>query len=192
MLVLVGSAAVGCLVGGCAAGDGEADGDAAVSGGMGAAQTTAGAGSGSAGDVATGADAGPEGDAADTDAMSDEEARSALAEAGLAADAANGEDTAGSAGRSAAESAGESAGTAPGADAAGQALFDDICSVCHGDDGTGRIGLDLTISTLAPDEVREVLLYGRPETQMAGFAEILTEAEIDSLVAFVASLRQRG
>lgn len=128
--------------------------------------------------------------------MSDEEARSALAEAGLAADAANGDGTGGSAGRSAGESAGESAdasaGTAPGADAAGQALFDDICSVCHGDDGTGRIGLDLTISTLAPDEVREVLRYGRPETQMAGFAEILTEAEIDSLVAFVASLRQRG
>ena len=128
--------------------------------------------------------------------MSDEEARSALAEAGLGADEASGGDAGGSAGgsagRSAGESAGESTGTAPGADAAGQALFDDICSICHGDDGTGRIGLDLTISTLAPDEVREVLLYGRPETQMAGFAEILTDAEIDSLVAFVASLRDSG
>lgn len=112
--------------------------------------------------------------------MTDESARSALAEAGLAADAAHAGDV------------DPAAVPAPAVDPAGQALFDDICAVCHGPDGTGRIGLDLTISTLAPDEVREVLLHGRSETQMAGFAEILTGSEIDTLVAFVTALRQQG
>ena len=164
-----------------------------------AAPADAGAPGPTAGDSAV-TGAGPEADAATGSAMSDEDARSALAEAGLAVDEGNGEDagdstggtTEGSDGGSAGASASRPAGTAPGADPAGQTLFDDICAVCHGDDGTGRIGLDLTISTLSPDEVRDVLLHGRPETQMTGFAEILNEAEIDSLVAYVTSLRQRG
>lgn len=176
VLVLLGPAAVGCSAGGGGAGpEATGSGSAAVPVQTVAAQEAA------AGPAV--ADAGSEDDAAAGGAMSAEDAQAALVEAGLAADA----------GETASDGeAGESAGTAPRVDAASQTLFDGICAVCHGDDGTGRIGLDLTISTLTPEEVRDVLLYGRPETQMAGFAEILSESEIDSLVAFVASLRRRG
>lgn len=174
VVVLLGLAAVGCSGGDGGAGP-EATGSAAAPVQTVAAQEAAG------GPAVV--DAGSEDDAAAGGAMSAEDAQAALVEAGLAADAA---ETASDG------DAGESAGSAPRVDAASQTLFDDICAVCHGDDGTGRIGLDLTISTLAPEEVRNVLLYGRPETQMAGFAEILSESEIDSLVAFVTSLRRRG
>lgn len=121
---------------------------------------------------------------AQAEAAPDEDAQRLLAEAGSSAETSA---------VAATETGADSRGSATQAvDPAGQALFDDICAVCHGPDGTGRIGLDLTISTLTADEVREVLLNGRTETQMAGFAEILTSAEIDSLVAFVATLRRQG
>ncbi len=58
-------------------------------------------------------------------------------------------------------------------EAPGEALYRQHCQACH---GAGRLGgsgptlLPESLSRLKPAQAREVILHGRPATQMAGFA----------------------
>lgn len=73
-------------------------------------------------------------------------------------------------------------------EAPGEALYRQHCQACH---GAGRLGgsgptlLPESLSRLKPAQAREVILHGRPATQMAGFAGQLDDAAADALVAYL-------
>ncbi len=75
---------------------------------------------------------------------------------------------------------------AGGLDAAG--LFAGICAECHGKDRLGGIGpalLPENLGRLKPAAAREIVAGGAPATQMPGFSDQLSEAEIAALVELV-------
>ncbi|MBI4303274.1 MAG: cytochrome c [Chloroflexi bacterium] len=66
-------------------------------------------------------------------------------------------------------------------------LFATNCSVCHGPNRQGAVGLGpaLTPTSLAQrsdDEIRNTILKGRPSTAMTGFEGRLSPKEIDDLI----------
>lgn len=67
-------------------------------------------------------------------------------------------------------------------------LFVEQCGECHGPDRLGRMGPALIPESLArlrkPAAVA-VIAKGRPQTQMPGFADKLTEAQIASLIEYI-------
>jgi len=68
------------------------------------------------------------------------------------------------------------------------ALYQRLCAQCHGSDRLGLTGPALipeNFARLKPAEARGVILNGRPASQMAAFADRLTEAEAQSLVDLV-------
>ena len=68
------------------------------------------------------------------------------------------------------------------------ALYQRLCAECHGSDRLGLTGPALipeNFARLKPAEARGVILHGRPASQMAAFADRLTEAEAQSLVDLV-------
>ncbi len=73
----------------------------------------------------------------------------------------------------------------------GAALYSQRCAMCHGADGTGGVGPDLTTTEYiygkSATEVTESIANGRPKG-MPGFAEQLSEDELTSLVDYVLSL----
>lgn len=69
-----------------------------------------------------------------------------------------------------------------GDSAAGAGVFADNCAVCHGADGTGGSGPDVT-SEDDEAEVAEVVLFG--EEEMTPFDGVLTDQEIADVVAYV-------
>jgi cytochrome c oxidase cbb3-type subunit 3 len=75
----------------------------------------------------------------------------------------------------------------------GQELFASHCAACHGAEGKGGIGPDLTASDYAygssPEAVRASIAEGRPGG-MPGFGNQLSGAEIEALAEFVGSLRR--
>jgi mono/diheme cytochrome c family protein len=71
----------------------------------------------------------------------------------------------------------------------GAVVYADSCAVCHGADGTGDLGSDLTsvIPSMDDDEIISVLLNGLEGTTMPSFAEALDNQAIADVVAHVTS-----
>lgn len=69
-----------------------------------------------------------------------------------------------------------------------KALYQQHCAVCHGEQRTGAMGpalLPESLVRIRPAEVLEVITHGRVATQMPGFAQQLSTAELTALAAFV-------
>ncbi|CAM5197693.1 Nitrite reductase [Castellaniella denitrificans] len=67
-------------------------------------------------------------------------------------------------------------------------LYQTHCVACHGEQrlgGTGPALLPESLSRIRTAEARDVILHGRPASQMAGFAATLTDQEIDALVKYL-------
>jgi mono/diheme cytochrome c family protein len=69
---------------------------------------------------------------------------------------------------------------------AGADVYDDNCATCHGDDGTGDIGSDLTqrVPEMSDDEIVSTVLNGLKGTTMPSFADVLDNQAIADVVAF--------
>lgn len=77
----------------------------------------------------------------------------------------------------------------------GKALFVQNCVMCHGDDGQGRVGADLTkgFASINPQQfVRATVAEGVENTAMPAWGQNyggpLTDSEIDDIAAFIISL----
>ena len=80
--------------------------------------------------------------------------------------------------------------TGPAAAADAPALYVTHCASCHGADRLGAIGpalLPESLGRLKPEAAAAVIRNGRPATQMPGFAGTLTEADIATLAALIAT-----
>ncbi|MCB2018822.1 MAG: c-type cytochrome [Hydrogenophaga sp.] len=76
--------------------------------------------------------------------------------------------------------------SAPVVDA--QALYQQHCAACHGEQRTGLMGpalLPESLSRLRPAEALKVITSGRPATQMPAFSEKLSATEIAALAAHI-------
>jgi cytochrome c oxidase cbb3-type subunit 3 len=80
----------------------------------------------------------------------------------------------------------------------GESIFQKNCAFCHGADGTGRnwIGSflephprDLTASavmaTMTPERLAGVIRDGLPETSMPAWKSVLSEADVQAVVAYI-------
>ncbi len=70
------------------------------------------------------------------------------------------------------------------------ALYRDHCAACHGGDRLGGMGpalLPENLGRLRKTEAAAVVLEGRTSTQMPGFGDRLSPAEVDSLVELIYS-----
>ncbi|HXV22276.1 MAG TPA: c-type cytochrome [Desulfuromonadales bacterium] len=80
----------------------------------------------------------------------------------------------------------------PADTAAGKELYASHCAACHGAEGKGGIGPDLTRPDYkygrTPEAVAESIRNGRP-AGMPAFGSQLSAAETESLTAFVLSLK---
>jgi mono/diheme cytochrome c family protein len=77
-----------------------------------------------------------------------------------------------------------------GAAGSGAAAYEAHCAECHGAGRLGGMGpalLPENLGRLTPDKAKAVIADGRPATQMPGFAERLSEREIEDLVALIYS-----
>lgn len=72
---------------------------------------------------------------------------------------------------------------------AGELVFADTCASCHGVDGTGGTGPDLTAESEDDAELVEVILYGDGEMPAQ---DQLTDQEVADVVAFVQSIATGG
>ena len=73
---------------------------------------------------------------------------------------------------------------AAAADATAEALYQQHCQSCHGQDRLGGAGPALLPESLArikPEEARSVIRDGRPASQMAAYKALLDEAQIAAL-----------
>ncbi len=77
----------------------------------------------------------------------------------------------------------------------GGQVYDANCAVCHGPDGQGRVGADLSQDFPAIDLtvfLRQTVAAGVPGTRMPAWSQSnggpLTDSEIDDVVAFVETL----
>ncbi|MGE0395489.1 MAG: c-type cytochrome [Kofleriaceae bacterium] len=74
----------------------------------------------------------------------------------------------------------------------GEPLYAKHCASCHGDRTTRRDSIHLAnmmFQAQAQDPfIKYAIVNGRPGTKMAGFANVLSDAEIDHVVAYVRSL----
>jgi mono/diheme cytochrome c family protein len=67
-------------------------------------------------------------------------------------------------------------------------LYERHCAACHGAERLGGQGpalLPETFARLRPAQASEVIARGRAATQMPGFADSLSAAEIEALTRFV-------
>ncbi|MGL6000012.1 MAG: cytochrome D1 domain-containing protein [Pseudomonas proteolytica] len=79
------------------------------------------------------------------------------------------------------------ASAAHGATDAG-ADYQQHCQSCHGLNRVGSSGpalLPESLGRIKPAEIRQVIEHGRPASQMAAFAPLLTAQQIDGLVSFL-------
>jgi cytochrome c2 len=71
----------------------------------------------------------------------------------------------------------------------GRAAFSSNCAPCHGDDGTGGMGPNLTANTFvqskSDEELVDFILSGREGTAMDGFEGILGSEEINNIIAIL-------
>jgi cytochrome c-L len=80
--------------------------------------------------------------------------------------------------------------------ASGRALYDQWCASCHLADGAGRIGPNLTDTTVVhPRVATDVglfeIIYGGGSGAMQSFGNRLTQDEILRVMAFVETLKKR-
>jgi cytochrome c oxidase cbb3-type subunit III len=75
---------------------------------------------------------------------------------------------------------------------AGAKIFAQHCAMCHGAEGKGGIGPDLTRTTFtygkSEDDIRHTIEQGRPNG-MPAFGNQLSEDQIENVAAFVLSLK---
>ena len=73
----------------------------------------------------------------------------------------------------------------------GAKLYGRNCASCHGENGTGGIGIPLALpsfqSSISDDYLRKTIHLGRPGRVMPTFASSLGEDEIDAIVRYVRS-----
>jgi mono/diheme cytochrome c family protein len=87
----------------------------------------------------------------------------------------------------------------------GKALYETRCSPCHGLDGAGDGPAAAALvpkprnfrdpqfwQGRTPVQLRLVVKQGKPGTMMAPFDGVLSEAEIDDVVAYVQGFRPKG
>jgi mono/diheme cytochrome c family protein len=71
----------------------------------------------------------------------------------------------------------------------GRAAFSSNCAPCHGDDGTGGMGPNLTANTFvqskSDEELVDFILSGREGTAMDGFEGILGSEEINNIITIL-------
>lgn len=76
--------------------------------------------------------------------------------------------------------------------AAGKQLFGNMCAACHGDNGKGGVGPDLTVSKYKYGKSRldiaKTISEGRPGG-MPGFSSQISKEQVESLVEYVMSLK---
>jgi len=71
----------------------------------------------------------------------------------------------------------------------GQALYNDECASCHGDDGGGGLGPSLQdLAEGFPDEAEVVAIVTDGSGSMPGFGDDLSAEEIDAIVAYIYTL----
>jgi putative heme-binding domain-containing protein len=75
---------------------------------------------------------------------------------------------------------------------AGQKLFVTACRVCHGEEGVGNRAPSLRGERFTADFVSRAVKYGRPGTLMPKFEPSFSEAEINQVGRYVASLQERS
>lgn len=72
----------------------------------------------------------------------------------------------------------------------GAKLFSKNCAACHGDQGTGGIGVPLALASfqaaISDDYVRKTIRLGRPGRVMPAFTQ-LSDEEVDAVVRYVRS-----
>ncbi len=77
---------------------------------------------------------------------------------------------------------------APEVLAQGEIIYDQTCASCHGADGEGNIGPALNGSMHSwhhvDDQIRSVILDGRPGTAMVGHRDHLTEEEVEAVISY--------
>ena len=73
--------------------------------------------------------------------------------------------------------------------AAGAQLYAEQCAVCHGADGEGASALSLSnpefLAIASDGFIRYGIAAGRSGTAMMAYADVLQDAQIDDLVAFI-------
>ena len=78
---------------------------------------------------------------------------------------------------------------APGNPTAGGGVYVRRCAVCHGDVRTRGEAMSLVNAGLLGDAsdafLRHAIVHGRPGTKMEAFAGVLTDPEIDGVIAFL-------
>lgn len=76
----------------------------------------------------------------------------------------------------------------------GREIFLKQCADCHGEDGSGVFGPDLTdqfwLHGYTKGEVHATITNGVPGTGMPAWGESLTEDELESIAEFVLSLSE--
>ena len=80
------------------------------------------------------------------------------------------------------------AGSPAAAEPDGRALYAEHCAACHGAERLGGQGPALfpeSLRRLRKSKAGKVIADGRPATQMPGFSEQLSPADIAALTAFV-------
>ncbi|MDH3943741.1 MAG: cytochrome c [Anaerolineae bacterium] len=70
----------------------------------------------------------------------------------------------------------------------GVELYDLACSACHGISGQGLFGTTLVNSGLSENNVRSAILRGRERSGMPPFDGLLSNEQMDALVAYVVGI----
>ncbi len=72
--------------------------------------------------------------------------------------------------------------------AQGEVIYSETCAACHGAEGEGNVGPALNGSMHSwhhvDDQLRSVILDGRPDTPMVGHRGHLTEEEVDAVISY--------
>ena len=72
----------------------------------------------------------------------------------------------------------------------GEALFGEHCSVCHGDNGQGGIGIPLSslsfLNSVPDDYIKQTIRLGRPGRIMPAFSE-LSDIQVEAIAAYIRS-----
>jgi len=81
----------------------------------------------------------------------------------------------------------EPAPTLPGGDVAGAAVFEANCAACHGADGGGGVGPQLSDGAVVeayPDVADEIAVITEGRAGMPAFGDALSPAEIDAVARY--------
>jgi high-affinity iron transporter len=76
-----------------------------------------------------------------------------------------------------------------GDEEAGAVLYSDNCAICHGDEGLGDIGSDLSLRVpeMSDEELVITVVNGMEGTTMPPFAEVFDNQSVADVVAYIKS-----